>query len=280
MEPHCQHTCDMLRVMDFIFHPFVLSSAPMGSIRKTSWKNYAVFLLLNVIVSAITITAVLMIWDWRNPPPQAPSTPTIDIAARVASAVPSETPTIPPTPTPVTYTVGPGDTLGAIAVELDISMEALMAANGIRDPNALSVGQVLIVPSVEESAALEATGLPPTATVGPTQTPNPAAASPKVVIRGAYGRGNLETEYVYLQNVGGVANMEGWSMEDGEGNVYQFPQFTLYNDGGVNVYTKDGADSVINLYWGMDEAIWTPGKRITLRDSEGTVHSTFQIPSS
>ncbi|MGL4649076.1 MAG: LysM peptidoglycan-binding domain-containing protein, partial [Caldilineaceae bacterium] len=44
------------------------------------------------------------------------------------------------------YTVQPGDSLSAIAVANRVELGALMAANGIRNANALQVGQELVVP--------------------------------------------------------------------------------------------------------------------------------------
>jgi len=99
-----------------------------------------------------------------------------------------------------------------------------------------------------------------------------------VVIRGAYARGDLENEFVYLENLGGVAGMQGWVLEDGQGHAYTFPAFTLYNGGGVNLYTRAGSDSVINLFWGMDRALWVAGTLLTLRDGAGAAQATFQIP--
>ena len=56
-----------------------------------------------------------------------------------------------PTPTIAqdagTYTVAPGDTLGAIASRFGVTIDDLVAFNGIVDPNLLSVGQVLSIPS-------------------------------------------------------------------------------------------------------------------------------------
>jgi LysM repeat protein len=210
--------------------------------------------------------------------PTIPPTPTIDVAARVASAIPTETPTIPPTATPVTYTVKSGDTLGGIATELGISMEALMAANGLSDPDELAVGQVLLVPSLELEA--QATAIPAVALEEPTAAISTSNEMAQVVIQGAYERENLEKEYLYLENTGGVASMAGWTLDDGDGNVYIFPNFTLYTGGGVNVYTRLGTDSVINLFWGFESVLWGGGKVITLRDATGAVHSTFEIPGS
>lgn len=66
---------------------------------------------------------------------------------------------VPPTPTPIVYTVQRGDTLGALAVHFGVSLEQLMSANGITDAGTLAVGQQLTIPVVaatSESAANEA----------------------------------------------------------------------------------------------------------------------------
>ena len=250
----------------------MLYSAAMGGVRRATWKQFMPFLGLNVLVSTLTILLVLAIFGRGPKLPTLPPTPTFDVSARLASAIPTATATLPPSPTPVTYTVGPGDSLGAIALELDVSMESLMAANGLANPDALAVGQVLVIPQVEGSAT--AVPEPGDRPASPT-----AEGAPQVVIRGAYERGDLQTEFVYLENLGGVATMLGWTLDDGEGSVFSFPSFTLYNGGGVNVYTRAGTNSVINLYWGIDQPLWTPGKLITLRDGQGASHSQFLVPS-
>ena len=43
------------------------------------------------------------------------------------------------------YTVQPGDTLGAIASELDVSVADIAAANGISNPDLIRPGQILVV---------------------------------------------------------------------------------------------------------------------------------------
>lgn len=47
------------------------------------------------------------------------------------------------------YTVQPGDTLGAVASALGVSVAELAAANGISNPDLIRPGQILIVPGAE-----------------------------------------------------------------------------------------------------------------------------------
>jgi murein DD-endopeptidase MepM/ murein hydrolase activator NlpD len=55
---------------------------------------------------------------------------------------------------PGEYTVAPGDTLGAIATRFGVTLDALVAANAIADPNQLAVGQVLAIPTGSDPAAI------------------------------------------------------------------------------------------------------------------------------
>lgn len=62
-----------------------------------------------------------------------------------------------PSPTPFTYTVQRGDTIGGIALKFGVSMDDLQAANPEISPNAMSVGQVLKIPSNPENPSGEPT---------------------------------------------------------------------------------------------------------------------------
>jgi len=62
---------------------------------------------------------------------------------------------------PVTYVVQVGDTLSKIAAHFKVSAAALAAVNGITDPNSVTAGQTLIVPSPGTAAP---TTTSPTAT--------------------------------------------------------------------------------------------------------------------
>ena len=63
----------------------------------------------------------------------------------------------PATATAVTYTVQTGDSLSQIAKDLGLTLDALLAANGIGDADRVIVGQVLALPvAVEPGSAAEA----------------------------------------------------------------------------------------------------------------------------
>lgn len=68
-----------------------------------------------------------------------------------------------PTPTPAgQYIVKAGDTLSKIADSFETTVDEIIAANGIADPNTIEVGQRLIIPSLASAAAQPAESSTPT----------------------------------------------------------------------------------------------------------------------
>ena len=59
------------------------------------------------------------------------------------------------------YVVKAGDTMGKIAKDLGVSLDTLMAANGLSNANKISIGQKLRIPS-------SATTVPAAAPAAPT----------------------------------------------------------------------------------------------------------------
>lgn len=251
----------------------------MGSVKRTSFRQYLIYLGLNVVVSAATVLLVLSITGGGGRREEETPTPTIDLLAQVASSFPTDTATLPPTPTPLTYQVQPGDTLGDIATRLGVPLQDLMEINDIEDPNALDVGQVLIVP-VSSGSLTGQNDTPDTGDQPATATPEPESSGAGVIISAVYDAGDLQNESIRLFNTGGIVRMEGWTIDDGEGRIFTFPDFTFYSTGAVNLHTRSGVDTSIDLFWGLDEAIWEPGKVVTLKNADGDVISTFPIPDA
>ena len=68
-------------------------------------------------------------------------------------------------PTPFAYTVQQGDTISSIALQFGVSMDDLQAANPEISPNAMSVGQVINIPSNPQNPSGEPTPTPAAFTV-------------------------------------------------------------------------------------------------------------------
>jgi LysM repeat protein len=252
----------------------------MGSVRRSTWRQYLIYLLINAAVSAFVILLILNIWDGREREAAVTPTSTVDVMALLASEVPTITATTPPTPTPVTYMVRAGDTLTDIALLYEVPIEKLMAANDLDNPDALEAGTTLVIPIEAPPPDAESSTSSDDSQPGSTNTPSPAEGIPNITISGVEGAGYLDTESVIIKNLGQEKIlMAGWTLDDGGDNVYVFPFFTLYPSGAASVHTREGQeDSTIDLYWGLDEAVCTPGTVITLRDADGIEQSTFVIP--
>ncbi len=74
------------------------------------------------------------------------------------------------------YTVQPGDTLWSIASEHDETVETVVAANDITNPDYIFSGQVLTIPTTGGSAPASAPSAPPAAQPAPA-TPDPRNVS-------------------------------------------------------------------------------------------------------
>jgi len=185
-------------------------------------------------------------------PTEVPPTPTV-------------TPTLLPTPspTPTTYVVQSGDTLSAIAIRFNVSLEELQRANNIADPNLIHVGQRLVIPG-------------PTPVASPTPLPTPTPQTPpQLEIVGVIGRGAPGTETVILVNRGRAVSLHGWSLRDGQGNAYIFPNIYLASGAELRVHTGTGENTPRHLYWGRDVAVWgESGDMAILADERGVIYAS------
>jgi LysM repeat protein len=254
-------------------------------------RTWAVFIAVNVIVSAAVMLIILFVWGRVHIP--APSTSTPAPALTLTPLTTEEavgTPTVLPiaSPTPpglLLYTVQEGDTLGAIALTYDVSVEDLMAANGLTDANVLHVGQTLVVPVAglpTPTSGPTAETLPepsPTVVLLPTPLPTPTSSGPPLVEIGqVLGSGDVAAEVVMVRNRGGAARLEGWTLSDAEGNTFTFPALILFTDAEVHVHSAAGSATPSDLYWGRASPAWSGGELITLRDAAGDVVDTYIVP--
>jgi LysM repeat protein len=227
-----------------------------------SWKSLTFFLILNVLVSACTTLTVLYIWDQRSGPTPRnllsqvlanKPTASAETPAPNTTAQPGEQPA--PTQEFIVYQVKAGDTFENIASRYRITADELVAINGFTRSQPLGAGEVLRIPTHPKGS---------------------------VVIESVIGAGDLDSEHVLLKHNGsGELSLTGWRLQDDQGNVFvfpQFPQLTLYSGGAVNIYTKSGKNTVVELYWGLDHPVWKSGATVTLLDAQSNVHATYVIP--
>jgi LysM repeat protein len=89
-------------------------------------------------------------------------TPTLVPAAVPAPRSVEIVPAAGPTATPVIYVLKRGDNLGAVARKYKVTVSALAAANGIRNPNRVTVGLRLVIPSAAVPASATTVAAPTT----------------------------------------------------------------------------------------------------------------------
>ncbi len=226
------------------------------------WQRLFFYLVLNILVSACTVVGILFVWDQvYGPLPRGLLTSAFERPAAVTStpqAPQSEDPAVPqPTATEAydIHKVISGETFESIAQQYNVSVEELLAVNGFTKAQPLGEGEVLRIPV------------------------NPRGS---VIIERVVAAGDLEKEMVVLKHRGdGELSLVGWRLQDGQGHEFvfpEFPQLTLFGGGAVNVYTKAGANSVVELFWGLDQAIWRSGITVTLVDAQGMARGTYRIP--
>lgn len=239
------------------------------------WKRLAYYLLINVIVSVCTTLLVLNIWDRTH----RSETESLDPVSVLPSAAASTSTLVEAAPTPSislqSYRVSPGETWGEIALMFDISVDELLEINGFTDPNSIGTGEIIFVPAPETTE-------PPTAVAGeelPTEATSFPADDGQIAIVAVFGVGDLASERVQLLGVGdGSLSLAGWLLKDEDGNTFIFPHITLFPDGAVNLYTKAGVDTVVDLFWSEPEAVWEAGEVVTLLDADGNERATYRVP--
>ncbi|HEX7621666.1 MAG TPA: lamin tail domain-containing protein [Anaerolineales bacterium] len=109
--------------------------------------------------------------------------------------------------------------------------------------------------------------------------PTIAPGSVNVDIVSVAGTGALESESVFLQNNGGAAiPLTGWTLKDGLGSTYTFPQLTLYPGGVVQVHSGPGIDTAADLYWERSAPVWKSGELVALYDTKNIARAFYRVP--
>jgi hypothetical protein len=142
-----------------------------------------------------------------------------------------------------------------IAILVCISAVAFVQktlANTIYLP--LVAAEASLTPSITPSTTPTPTSTP---TITPTPTKTPVYYVEIFEIVNSDTMDPLE-EYVTLYNSGSQAeDLTGWYIQEEGPNRYNFPtNFYISSKGTIRVWTKEGEDTITDLYWGSDVEIW------------------------
>ena len=246
------------------------------------WGGY---LILNVFVSATVTVAVLMYWD-KYQRLKSNSIPNSVVVANVDSGDSEQHPSDKTIDNvgqndSTTYRVRAGDTVGRIALQFNLTVEELMEANEIGNPNKLAIDQLLFIPgkqSLEPTQRLMATDSM-TSNVAVLE-PDPSVVSElshMLEIRSVISAGDLESEKLMIANWGRTVSLLGWSIVSSSGDTYDFPALRLHESGQVTLHTVVGNNTVTDLYWGKLQSVWNSGITISLIDPSGNSHTSYVI---
>ncbi len=244
-------------------------------------RRLAVFIVINIVVSISVTLLVLNLWDAGRTASRPVSTLVPTLLAPVMTSVPTP---IVATPTAAaalshTYVVQADDTPLSIARSLGVRVEDLLAANNLHEGDILSIGQALVVPSAASPAATVETTVSATPRPIATSTPAPLPGDTFITIKEIASAGNLLSEAVVLTNLSNKVDLSGWSLSDGEGHKFVFPDLVMLPNSEVTVHTTGGTNSAADLYWGQSVARWGGSGTIAyLRDPSGKLAASYRVP--
>lgn len=98
-------------------------------------------------------------------------------------------------------------------------------------------------------------------------------------VKTVIGAGDLENEHVHLLYLGSDAlDLHNWTFWSGKKQLYIFPAFVLFKGGALDLYSKGGTNSAIELYMGSTSAYWNSGAKLILRDPQGNTRLEYMLP--
>ena len=259
--------------------------------------------------AAISGTQVNIPLDIQETNPAVANAPTLDPTVladnpdiqQAAAALP---------PNCLLHIVAEGEFPGSIAADFGADVFALLAVNNLDEESAtlLQIGDQLVIPlegcsllndieatvvevaeddaeATDEATDGETTGgtngesspaLTPTVTLAPT------AINAQVEITNITGAGDITTEAVIIRNLGNTLNLSGWTLSDGDGNTFVFPdERRLFSNASLTINTRSGQNTPVVLHWGLDQAVFGElGDVIVLADEDGEVQATLRRPAT
>ena len=135
----------------------------------------------------------------------------------------------------------------------------------------------LNAPNLPEEFASSTAASP--AAVSTTQGVDSALLAGQLQLTTIIGVGDVQNEYVLIEHIGDDdIRLADWRLTDEDGNSYTFPALELHPGASVQVFSRQGQDSVTQLFWNRTEPVWAGGEAATLLDPNGQPQATYTIP--
>lgn len=258
-------------------------------------RQLAFIVLVNAMVSLVIALAVVWVFEARRPDPEElaaintprPSAvlaaPAVETPTSAGGSAPIVAPTTAanapaaaeatPTPTQAAeeiYVVQPGDNLLAIATRYSLTVDDILRANNLANPDFVFAGQRLVIPLLGGAA--------PPSTGETTSAGEPDVQG--IQIAAITNPGDLTNEQVLIVNESDTAfTLQGWQLQRSDGPAFTFTNDTpLFPGGSVRVHTRSGDATSIDFYWGLNEAAWPPGTTAQLINDQGTLVHSYTVP--
>lgn len=213
-----------------------------------SFGKVMLFLLINIIVSALTTWVVVRVLV----PPIGQESSVLGFPMPSPATPAAEAPASAPTDTNQT------------------------------DATSAPAGDATADPSLEPTPTLlDNTGTTPSGTAADAAaTPldaTAAAAGVNVRISTIIYPGQLSRERVVIVNEGEQVELEGWKVVSPRGETYTFGRVTLFQNGFINLNSTTGSDVPSDLFWGVGAAVWQSGDEVKLVGKNDATIATFTV---
>jgi len=223
-----------------------------------SLRNWLLFILINIVISAATAYIVVrMLIQAASRPDQAMlGVPAALQTPGIAPIAPAGTPGLPGDGAPVS------------------AGNALATSPAVVTPPATAVA-----PQAQAPAPGGGTRSPAQAPAQATRAVQPSQAvtsTANVRISTIVFAGQRGREAVVIVNEGDQVDLTGWTLSTPRGQSYTFGNVLLFKDSFINLHTTKGVDVPTDLFWDQDAAVWQKGDTATLKRGE-QVMATFQV---
>lgn len=244
-------------------------------------SQFVFALLVNVLVTVLLVTVGFLLYEHRSIGRQIATVPAEPQVAMPAEPAPTAVPTVQAEPTvqvsgfgsreggvataPRTYTVQAGDSLGAIAETFGVSQGVLASANGIVNPDLITPGQILVIPSPD--AVAEGSGWTATADSFAIEILNAGTYASEVIVIV-----NVSDQPVTLAN---------WTVSTSLDEEYRFDAMAPLSPGdSIRLMSRAGTDTAYDKFWGRTPREWTIGTTITFANASGEQVVLLEISPS